>query len=95
MQTKVTTAARRIARAMNKCKCTGGKRLFSTSDGTGGAWYSDNVTFPDRPEWVEAGCSPIRWTYAEAQDLLDRHQAFCDMLAFLPGRAGGLSGGKE
>ena len=76
---KITTAARRIARAENRSSSTGGVHVYGI-DGTGGAWYADNAR-PRTRGCVVVGCGGGRMTYAMAQEMIDE-VVYCDA----PGR---------
>lgn len=73
MTTQITWAARKIAKLHNdrlKAGFGGNGFIVVGTDGTGGAWYSDN----SRPALGDAIKVNIRWermTAAQAQEMLD------------------------
>ena len=74
MTTKITTAARTIARHHNAHVRAGMARsgfLLFHRDGTGGYWYSDASRPAMSPDLVRIDMRPSKMTTEEAQEALD------------------------
>ena len=72
---KITTAARRIAKSYNqaiKRSLAGNGQLVFDTDGTGGAWYSNNARISS--SLITLGLGYKKITQKEAQTAIDMHE---------------------